>query len=105
MDHEPVRTPGFSAPQGRPEAGAGSCGLKSALRGRFMESDLFLLDLLRGHEPKGAAKADALQTLRAAPRHVRSREAPGVRGFIADFRDRFMERGILLPGFEQADSR
>ncbi len=55
-----------------------------------MESHLFLLDLLRDHEPKSAAKADALQTLRAAPRHVRGREAPGVRGFIPAFRGRFM---------------
>ncbi len=33
--HEPVRSAGFS-PQGRSQAGAGSCGLKSALLGRFM---------------------------------------------------------------------
>ncbi len=49
-DQEPLRTAGFS-PQGRPQPGEASCGLKSALRGRFMERDLFLLDLLRGHDP------------------------------------------------------
>ncbi len=34
--HGPLRSAGFS-PQGRPLAGVASCGLKSALRGRFME--------------------------------------------------------------------
>ncbi len=33
--HEPLRSADFS-PQGRPQAGAGSCGLKSALLRRFM---------------------------------------------------------------------
>ncbi len=58
---------------------------------RLRRASLLHADLLRGHEPKSAAKADALQTLRAAPRHVRGREALGVRGFIPAFRGRFME--------------
>ncbi len=37
--HEPARSAGFS-PQGRPWAGAASCGLKSALRGRFMRGSV-----------------------------------------------------------------
>ncbi len=64
------------------------CRRKGSMR---VDSALLLLDPLRGHEPKSAAQADALQTLRAAPRHVRGREALGVRGFIPAFRGRFME--------------
>ena len=65
-------------------------------RRRFMESALFLLDLLRGHEPESAGKPDALQTLRAAWTGCRSREAFGVRGFTPAFRPRFMESGLVL---------
>ncbi len=42
-------------------------------------------------EPESAGEPDALQTPRAAPRPIRSREAPGVRGFIPAFRSRSME--------------
>ena len=67
-------------------------------RRRFMESALFLLDLLRGHEPESAGKPDALQTLRAAWTGCRSREAFGVRGFTPAFRPRFMESAAPAPG-------
>ncbi len=41
---------------------------------------------------ESAAEADALQALRVAPRHVRGREAFGVRGFTPAFRGRLLGR-------------
>ena len=63
---------------------------------RFMESVLFLLDLLRGHEPESAGKPDALQTLRAERMGCRTREAFGLRGFTPAFPE--SGRARLLPG-------
>ena len=64
---------------------------------RFMESVLFLADVLTAHEPESAGKPDALQTLRAERTGFRNREAFGVRGFTPAFRIRFMESGCRNP--------
>ena len=60
-----------------------------------MESGLFLLDLLSGHEPESAGKpahSPAGAGLRAERMGFRTREASGVRGFTPAFRTRFMEK-------------
>ena len=93
-DHVPVRSAGFS-PQERPLADPGSCGLKSALLGRFMESVPFLADLLTDHEPGGAG----VTTWRSNAKGERREGARGNAEFVAPLRlspfalnDRFMGR-------------